>query len=494
MNSKQQKSSTNQTLYMNSDDDNVFLNVIGAVQLNGGRGNDSFYIKQIPLAGVIIDGGTDDGISDAVVTYSGNTLKSGVSYSSQDIIYINKSIDISKLSFFHIEKIQLGSGIHLTMSSEQFEYAQNSLDYTAGTNTLNPGLHVQGVAGGKPEYLTIEVASGADFQLDDASTGFLFKNVRVMVHFNGGDVRYDGTAASESIVGGSGTEYITPRLGDDTVYAGAGNDLLVGQEGADKLYGEAGDDIFLINRLASRANGGIFPVGKASDGSAEWIHGDFIDGGDGIDELRITATGSSVTPMEDTVILTPDNFINVEKVTIGTNAPRDAIYPTTQDQMAAGALAPVTTGTDAINVNGSALNTNVIYTGNNGNNMLVGGSGIDELHGNGGNDFLVGGTGADKFYFETPLDVLTNVDTIGDFNSGIDQLMLNHAVFQSLPTGNLSSDSLVMGAVAVDSNDYILYNEGKLYYDADASSAGSAVLVAQLSGVATLMASDLVVF
>jgi hypothetical protein len=121
MNSKQQKSNTTETSFINSDDDNVFLNIRGAVQLKGGGGNDSFYIKRVPVAGLIIDGGTDDGISDAVVTYSGNTLKSEVSYSSQDTIYIQKSMDISKLIFSHIEKIQLGSGIHLTMSSEQFE-------------------------------------------------------------------------------------------------------------------------------------------------------------------------------------------------------------------------------------------------------------------------------------------------------------------------------------------------------------------------------------
>lgn len=474
--------------------DNIFLNIKGPGHLDGREGSDSFYFKQAPVAGRIIDGGTDDQISDAQVVYSGSTLTAQIGYASQDTLYIQKSMDISELQFTHIEKIQLGKGVNLTMSSEQFETALDSLEYTVGGQTLNPGLLVEGVAGGKVETLTIEVADGADFQLDDASTGYLFKNVEVAIHFNGGDVRYDGTAASEDILGGDGTEYITPRLGNDTVHAGDGNDLLVGNEGADQLYGEEGGDIFLVTRLATTANGGTFTVGKASDGSAELVAGDVMDGGNGLDELRITATGGAVTPIESTVTLTPDNFIAIEKVTIGTNAPRDsALYPSTQDQMAAGALTAVTTGTDAINVNGAALKVGVEYTGNNGNNMLVGGAATDAFHGNGGNDILVGGAGADKFYFETPLDAAANLDTLGDFKSGIDQLVLDHAVFQSLAVGALNPGSLVAGTTALDGDDYLLFGAGKLYYDADASGPGAAVQFVQLTGVAALAAGDFLV-
>ncbi len=474
--------------------DNVFLNIKGSGLLEGGAGSDRFYFRQAPVEGRVIDGGSDDGISDASVTYSGSTLTSQTIYTSQDVIYIQASMDISNLDFTHIEKIHLAQGVNLAMSSEQFENALDSLEYTSGTSTLNPGLIIEGAAKGKPETVTIEVAKDADFQLDDASNGYLFKNVRVNIHFNGGNVRYDGTAASETIQGGDGTEYITPRLGNDIAYGAGGDDLLVGNEGADQLYGEEGNDIFLITRLATKANGGAFTVGKASDGTAELVAGDVMDGGVGADELRITATGASVTAIEDTVTLTPDNFVGIEKVTIGTNAPRDsALYPSTQDQMAAGALKAVTTGTDAINVNGAALSVGVEYTGNNGNNMLVGGSADDVLHGNGGNDFLVGGAGSDKFYFETALDAVANLDTIGDFKPGADQLVLDHSIFQALTAGALNAGSLVAGTAAVDGDDYLLFSGGKLSYDADASGPGLAVQLVQLTGVTSLAATDFLV-
>lgn len=489
-----QYSSSKQKAAIDLSQDNVFNNIRGSGVLEGGAGSDRFYFGQAPAAGRVIDGGTDNGLSDASVVYSGNTLTSQITYTSQDVIYIRSSMDISNLEFTHIEKIHLAQGVNLVMSSEQFENAQNSLEYTSGTSTLNPGLIIEGAAKGKPESVTIEVAKDADFQLDDASTGYLFKNVNVNIHFNGGNVRYDGTAASENIQGGDGTEYITPRLGDDIVHGAGGDDLLVGQEGADKLYGEEGNDIFLVNRLATKANGATFSVGKASDGGPELVAGDVMDGGNGTDELRITATGSSVTAIEDTVALAPDNFVGIEKVTIGTNAPRDsALYASTQDQMAAGALKAVTTGTDAINVNGSALNVGVEYTGNNGNNMLVGGSANDVFHGNGGNDILVGGAGSDKFYFETAPDAVANLDTIADFKSGTDQIVLDHAVFPSLAAGALNAGSLVAGTAAVDADDYLLFSGGKLSYDADASGPGLAVTLVQLTGVAALAATDFLV-
>ncbi len=473
---------------------NVFENIIGAVFLKGKTGSDAFHFNEAPVAGAVIDGGTKNGrLSDVDISYSGSTLTSTVKYANQDVIFINQSMDISELNFYNIEKIQLADGVTLTMTSDQFVNAMDSLEYESEGSTLNPGLLVHGIAGSVTEKLIINVAADADFQLDDASTAYLFKNLDVTIQFSGGNVRYDGTAASELIMGGSGTEYITPRLGNDTVYAGDGNDLLIGHEGADQLFGENGDDIFLISRLATKANGGLFTPGKASNGKAEWVRGDIINGGDGVDELRITASGSSVSAIEDTVKLTPDNFINIEKVTIGTNIARDsAVYPGIQDQMAAGALTAVTTGIDAINVNGAELTTSVVYTGNNGANMLIGGSAADEFHGNDGNDVLVGGASSDKFYFDTPPNDSSNADTIGDFVSGSDQLVFSHAVFSQLAIGELNSDSLALDA-ALDANDYLIFTSGKLYYDIDGSGDSMAVLVCQLTGVSALTATDFMV-
>jgi Ca2+-binding RTX toxin-like protein len=463
--------------------------------VSGLSGSDTFQFTSYPYTPLFVDGGTDDGeISDAVVQYSGSTLTAQIQYNSIDIAYIGVSMDLSAfpIQFARIEEFQLADGVALTLSSTQFQAAMDSLAYQTNGITLNPGLVVQGTPGGQAEKLNITVAQGADFQLDDASTAYLFQGVEAAIQFTGGNAAYEGTAAGEMILGSADTEYVVPHLGDDTVYASAGNDLLMGNEGADKLYGEQGNDIFLITRLATSANGGTFPLDKASDGTAELVDGDLMDGGNGIDELRITASGNLITPIEDTVTLTPDNFLNIEKVTIGTNALLDSsLYATVQDQMAAGALTAITTGTDAINVNGATLKTAVTYTGNNGNNMLVGGSAADIFHGNGGNDTLIGGAGADKFYFDSALNAAGNVDTIGDFTAGMDKLVLSRTVFSDLPR-KLSANMLVLGSTAVDANDYLIFDAGRLYYDADGSGPAKATLFAQLTGTPALAISDFI--
>lgn len=384
-------------------EDDVFVNIIGADILTGLAGSDTFEFTQAPLAGSNIDGGTGDGVSDASVDIpsgdaesgKGSTLNAKLTYLQTDSLTIANSMDLSPLSFSHIEKINLQDGVALTLSAAQFIADMDSLAFKKGTSEFNPGLQVAGTPGGKTEHLTIVVEKDADFQLDDASTAYLFKDLDVTIQFSGGNVRYDGTAGDELIIGGAGTEYITPRLGNDVVRAGAGNDLLIGHEGADKLYGEEGDDIFLLARLATKAGGGTFTVGKASDGSAELVAGDLMDGGAGVDELRITATGSNISATENTVTLTPDNFQNIEKVTLGTTIAKEAKFAAVQDQMAAGAYTAVTTGTDKININAAALTSGVTFTGNNGDNSITGGAGNDVIHANGGNDWLRGGLGND---------------------------------------------------------------------------------------------------
>ncbi|NOT83434.1 MAG: hypothetical protein HOP02_01360 [Methylococcaceae bacterium] len=436
-----------------SSGDDIFENILGADNLLGGNGSDTFKFLQAPVQGAKIDGGTDNGTSDTAVTpgtstTTGSTLSAVVNYTQTDMLSIESAMDLSELSFTHIEKIILKDGVNLTMSAEQFEAATNSLEYTSGTTKLNPGLQVEGTVGGSVEKLTIKVDSGADFQLDDATTGYLFKELEVTIEFTDGNVRYDGTAAAEIIQGGSGTEYITPRLGNDIIHAGAGNDLLIGHEGADQLYGEAGDDIFLITRIATKAGGGTFAIAKASDGNAELVAGDIMDGGTGIDELRITAAGTAVSATENTITLTEDNFRNIEKVTLGTTIAKDAQFAAVQDQMAAGAYTAVTTGKDAINVDGSALKAGVTYQGNDGDNKLLGGSGNDTFIGAKGNDTLDGGNGTDTMVLDPDALASLKVFLGKDQHTFLTNASGEHDTFNSIEKVEISGQSIDIGFLA----------------------------------------------
>ena len=124
--------------------------------------------------------------------------------------------------------------------------------------------------------------------------------------------------------------------------------------------------------------------------------------------------------------------------------------------------------------------------GGNGNDIITGNALDNELAGGLGNDTLSGGSGRDSFVFDTQLGT-TNVDTITDFSiSESDVLWLDASVFESLQVGAVSEDNFVTAAgnvEALDDNDFLLYdtNNGNLYYDADGSGAGTAILFAKLT-------------
>lgn len=156
--------------------------------------------------------------------------------------------------------------------------------------------------------------------------------------------------------------------------------------------------------------------------------------------------------------------------------------------------------TDGITIIGTKGKDTLIGTA--GSDIIEGKAGGDFIYGKGGNDVLTGGSGWDKFMFDTKLD--GSVATITDFNTADDFIYLDNAIFGKLGSGSLSSpvklksDWLVSGpgAVAKDSNDYILYDKttGYLSYDADGSGPGAAIIFAQLPAGLALTNSDIFVF
>ncbi|WP_016951150.1 Calx-beta domain-containing protein [Anabaena sp. PCC 7108] len=163
------------------------------------------------------------------------------------------------------------------------------------------------------------------------------------------------------------------------------------------------------------------------------------------------------------------------------------------------------TGTASIDGTGNAGNN--VLIGNHKNNILFGGSGADTLKGKAGDDTLIGGADADIFEFggqavavnpvtglseETgttlgligPKSISIGKDTITDFATGVDQILLDISTFTAVgPAGsNLSlvanGFSLVNQATnaGIDSqNTYFVYNQGTgdLFYNVNLSAFGS---------------------
>jgi len=128
-------------------------------------------------------------------------------------------------------------------------------------------------------------------------------------------------------------------------------------------------------------------------------------------------------------------------------------------------------GNDVYSGNGGKVS---FVDGEGGDDRLVGGRGIDKFDGGLGNDTLIGGKGADQFFFDAPLNSVTNVDTITDFRpSQHDRIVLSLTYFPGLtpPTGTLDANQFHVGATAVTPNQHILYTPGNgfLFYDRDGS-------------------------
>jgi Ca2+-binding RTX toxin-like protein len=216
-----------------------------------------------------------------------------------------------------------------------------------------------------------------------------------------------------------------------------------GGEGNDKLKGTANDDN--IN-------------GNAGNDSISGLAGnDFLDGGVGNDNM-IGGLG------DDTYYVDSTKDVITERVNEGI----DTLVSTITYTLANNVENLTLSGSSSINGIGNLLNNTVI--GNSGANLINGGL---------GNDTLTGGAGNDIFVFNSKLGAI-NIDTITDFAAG-DKIALSKSIFKAFAKDKtISTENLVYGDKAIDSNDYIIYDKasGKLYYDADGAGKGLAVQIA----------------
>jgi Ca2+-binding RTX toxin-like protein len=131
-------------------------------------------------------------------------------------------------------------------------------------------------------------------------------------------------------------------------------------------------------------------------------------------------------------------------------------------------------------INGQGGNDNM--RGLSGDDILRGGAGDDTLNGGAGADLLKGGAGTDWFVFDRAPGS-SNVDTVLDFQSGVDHLVFGGTTFTALA-----------GSVGryLGTNNIVKYDaaNGDLLYDADGPGAGAAVTVAHLGAGLSLGATD----
>jgi Ca2+-binding RTX toxin-like protein len=397
------------------------------------------------------------------------------------------------------------------------------------------------------------VAASVSFAL---AAGSEIETLETIAQGDSASLHLTGNEFAQTVIGNAGANLLDGGAGNDVLVGLGGNDALVGGAGADLMYGGGSNDTYYVQdagdqaiefagegsdrvaasisfALAAGSEIETIETLNQSDSSAINLTGNefgqtiagnignnVLDGGGGNDTLfggsgnDVLIGGAGADIMEgangDDLYFVDNAADVVREVAFGGNGNDRAV---TSVSYVLGALAEVETieaislsATDALNITGSNYDNRIV--GNNGANVLDGGFG--------GLDTLVGAGGADIFAFTSALDA-SNVDTIADFQVGIDKIRLAGGPgepFAALASGTLAAGAFMSfvsdpyggasipqpgsGPVPIqgaDPNDYIIYNRssGKLYYDADGAGGAAAVQFATLSAGLDLTAADFIV-
>jgi Ca2+-binding RTX toxin-like protein len=344
-----------------------------------------------------------------------------------------------------------------------------------------------------------------------------------LVGAGGDDILVGNADAASTLQGGTGNDwYYVYRTGDSVVeFAGEGNDRLLSNVSYTLSAGQEIETLSTVDLSATTAidlTGNAFAqviFGNAganiltSGGGADYLVGaggddtlvgnaatpSTLQGGTGNDWYYIFQAGDSIVEFAGQG---SDRITTAVSYTLSAGVEIETLLAANQSGTAAIDIA----GNDFAQLIGGTNGANILagnggaddLAGLGGDDILLGGDGDDQLNGGSGHDILNGGNGADLFVFANTLGG-GNVDTVQDFVSGQDRLLVDHVAFTGLSTGVLANSAFVIGTAAQDADDRFIYDSatGDLYYDADGNGAGAAMLFATLSGHPTLTASDIVV-
>lgn len=251
--------------------------------------------------------------------------------------------------------------------------------------------------------------------------------------------------------------------GDDTIYGTAQANLIIGGAGKDRLDGGDGGDTYKVT-------------------------GAFSSSFSGFDTYADTGTSGT-----DTIKAVGNNKVDIGFTSFGPSSGIeviDASGATNQVRLLGDSTA------DVLNFSGvTFVGTNILIDAGAGADTVTGNAQGNVIDGGLGNDVLTGGLGADFFRFDTTLSKTDNVDRITDFSVVDDTLQLDDAVFKKLALGALKAADFVTGSKALDASDRIIYNSatGDIFYDADGSGAGAAVLFAKVAAGTALTSADFLI-
>ena len=295
-----------------------------------------------------------------------------------------------------------------------------------------------------------------------------------------------GGKGDDIVKGGNGHDELFGGSGDDVVKGGNGRDTLSGDKGNDKLVGGNGNDTFVINANhvgqshdticdfdvdrqlrkmtfndsveIKNVAGQVFTFQETEDGKVELS----IDG-----TIVATFNGSACGELKAADVLAATKFVggspkSVELLDANGNPMDFKISGTGNDDVIGGKpgidnIIAGNGGDDDLNGKGkndvllggageddlNGANGSDTLSGGKDNDVLVGGNGADTLNGDLGSDILTGGNGGDIFEFNfKPSDLTTiGVDTVTDFEDGVDKIAIKNGDLGDLSFVNNGGDS-----------------------------------------------------
>jgi Ca2+-binding RTX toxin-like protein len=321
----------------------------------------------------------------------------------------------------------------------------NVITGNGAANTLLGGGRADTLIGGDGNDLYLIDATdvlieqaGGDNDTVVANATFALPDHIEVLRFNGtANVRGDGNAENNFMLGNVGNNRLLGYDGNDTLNGGIGNDTLQGGEGADSLVGGEGFDR--------------------------------LDGGNG-DDTYLLVDADQVIELANAGI---DTVLSNISYTLP-NAVENLSL------LGNGDLSGTGNALDNVLIGNAGAN---VLRGLGGHDRLSGGQAGDTLEGGTGGDTLTGSGGLDQFLWLSPLE---GGDTVADFRPGDDKLAFAAGGFGGLAVVTLSQNAAAGGTAQ------FVYTKatGVLEWDADGTGGIGAVAIATLSNKPTLAAGD----
>jgi Ca2+-binding RTX toxin-like protein len=401
-----------------------------------------------------------------------------------------------------------GEDVLYGLGGDDLLYAEDAFTDTLFGGSGSDTYTINAANGGTGADVVVEVAGEGFDRIFVNGTGEFVLAAGSEIEWMEGDVRGFAGAPDLNLTGNEFGQVISGTRGRNVIDGQGGNDQLEGGGGNDVLIGGLGDDEFVVHgneRVIEGVGEGTDRVIASSDYSLEagtevevliaggrgYLHGnefaqsiygnslnntltggggeDVLYGLGGNDTLYAEDAAFSETliggPGNDGYILTTNDSTDVVVELAGEGS--DGIFVSGAGEFVLGA------GIEIEGVSAFSFSANrppnyaiVNLTGNEFGQTIHGSFGRNVIDGKGGNDVLRGEGGlpesVDDYMFTTAFGPgANNIDTILDFRSGIDRIVLDNSVFAGLAEGPLSAGAFRIGSAAMDTDDRILFDQSR---------------------------------